>query len=131
MLRVSQCDLRAHLNNRWRSQVEETDKRSQLVDIPEAECRELLAGHKLGRLAILVEGQPQIFPINYAMNDQVIVLRTGPGTKLRFAPMSKVAFEIDEYDPATRGGWSVMVQGLAHEVTGALDRTSRQLASCR
>jgi hypothetical protein len=34
----------AHLNNSWRSQVEETDKRSQLVDIPEAECRELLAG---------------------------------------------------------------------------------------
>jgi hypothetical protein len=31
----------------------------------------------------------------------------------------KVAFEIDEIDAAARRGWSVLVQGPAHHVTGA------------
>ena len=102
----------------------ETNDSSQLEEISEPECRDLLASHQLGRLAITVEGQPQIFPINYALNEQVVVFRTAPGTKLTFAPMSKVAIEIDEFDAATRGGWSVVVQGTAHEVTDAIDRAS-------
>ncbi len=30
----------------------------------------------------------------------------------------KVAFEIDSIDLATRRGWSVLIQGPAHHVTG-------------
>jgi nitroimidazol reductase NimA-like FMN-containing flavoprotein (pyridoxamine 5'-phosphate oxidase superfamily) len=102
----------------------DAESRTELEEIPEAECRELLARHTLGRVAITVDGQPQIFPVNYAIDDRVIVFRTAPGTKLASAPMSAVAFEIDEYDVATLAGWSVMAQGLAHEITDAVDRTS-------
>jgi len=102
----------------------ENEVPSQLEEIPEVECRHLLALHRLGRLAVVVEGHPQIFPLNYALDDRLIVFRTAPGTKLTFAPMSRVAFEIDDYDPSIRGGWSVMVQGVAEEITGALDRIS-------
>jgi len=102
----------------------EAESHSELEDIPEAECRQLLGVHTLGRVAITVDGQPQIFPVNYAIDDRVIVFRTAPGTKLASAPMSAVAFEIDEYDAANLAGWSVMVQGVAHEVTDAIDKTS-------
>lgn len=97
---------------------------SEVEEIPETECRRLLALHRPGRLAVTVDGQPEIFPLNYAMDDRVIVFRTAPGAKLTFAPMSKVAFEIDEYDPSIRGGWSVLVKGIAEDITGALDRIS-------
>jgi hypothetical protein len=41
--------------------------------------------------------------------------------------MSKVAFEIDEVDMASGTAWSVMIQGIAYEITGALDSLSERL----
>ena len=100
----------------------ETD--SDLEVISEDECLQLLDRHTLGRLAIVVDGQPLIFPVNYALSHRVITFRTARGTKLTHAPGSKVAFEIDEFDPATRVGWSVLVQGVAVDATTALDDVS-------
>ena len=94
---------------------------SELEDISEAECWELLGGHKMGRIAIVVDGKPQIFPVNYGLKGKVIVFRTAAGTKLAYAPDSPVAFEIDDYDRAAGAGWSVMVQGLGRDVTEAAD----------
>jgi len=94
---------------------------SELEDISEAECWELLGGHKMGRIAIVVDGKPQIFPVNYGLKGKVIVFRTAAGTKLAYAPDSPVAFEIDDYDGAAGEGWSVMVQGLGRDVTEAAD----------
>jgi hypothetical protein len=37
---------------------------------------------------------------------------------------SKVAFEIDEISPATREGWSILVQGGAHPVESETERAS-------
>ena len=91
------------------------ESRPELEEIPEAECLEILDRHTLGRMAIVVDGQPQIFPINYAMSGRIIALRTGAGSKLSYAPTSKVCFEIDEY--FANGGWrSVIVQGVYEEL---------------
>src|SRR5215472_510736 len=92
-----------------------------LEEIPEAECWELLAQHRMGRIAIVIGGKPQIFPVNYGLSGKVIVFRTAAGTKLDSAPDSTVAFEIDDYDAAAGAGWSVMVQGLGRDVTEAAD----------
>jgi hypothetical protein len=97
---------------------------AELQDIPEAECLEILSHRSLGRIAIVVDGQPQIFPVNYAINGRIIAMRTAAGTKLSHAPGSKVAFEIDEHDPAAGVGWSVMVQGVAIDATDAFDDVS-------
>ena len=94
---------------------------SQLDDIPAAECWDLLARHDLGRIAIAVEGKPQIFPVNYGLKGKVIVFRTTAGTKLAYAPESPVAFEVDEYDASAGTGWSVQVQGFGRDVTEAAD----------
>ena len=58
-----------------------------------------------------------IFPVNYAVDHEVVVIRTGPGTKLSAAGHANVAFEVDLVDPVTQTGWSVLVLGLAEEVT--------------
>ena len=102
----------------------ESKAASELEEISEGECLEILDQHSLGRIALVIEGQPRIFPVNYAMSGRIVVIRTAAGAKLFHAPEAKVAFEIDEYDPSTGVGWSVMVQGIAHEATDSFDDIS-------
>jgi len=101
-----------------------SEKPAGLEPIAEQECLYLLGQRRLGRVAIDVDGRPQIFPVNYALSGRVVAFRTAPGTKLANAPMSHVAFEIDDYDSRNGVGWSVMVKGVAYEITDALDRDS-------
>ena len=93
----------------------------ELEEIPEAESLQILGQHSLGRVAVVVEGRPQIFPVNYGVRDRMVVFRTAAGTKLSHAPGTHVAFEIDGYDESAGAGWSVVVQGLARDVTSAGD----------
>ena len=101
-----------------------SDKPAEFEPIADQECLSLLGLHRLGRVALDVDGRPQVFPVNYALSGRVVVFRTAPGTKLANAPMSHVAFEIDDYDLTTGVGWSVMVKGIAYEITDALDHDS-------
>src|SRR4051794_17545606 len=68
---------------------------AELESLSEVECLRKLAAHHFGRLAIIVDGRPLIFPVNYAVCNRVIAIRTAPGTKLTYAPGAQVAFEID------------------------------------
>ena len=104
--------------------VYEPETTNDLEHLSEDECLELLERHDLGRLAVLVDGQPLIFPVNYGVCHRVVTFRTAHGAKLTYAPGSKVAFEIDEYDLLTGVGWSVLVQGVAVDATTALDDVS-------
>ena len=76
-----------------------------------------LASHGVGRLAVVVDGQPLIFPVNYAFTGTLVVFRSDPGTKLHAAVGQRVAFEIDSADTLTHDGWSVLVTGIAVEET--------------
>jgi nitroimidazol reductase NimA-like FMN-containing flavoprotein (pyridoxamine 5'-phosphate oxidase superfamily) len=89
--------------------------------LAEDECLELLRNHDLGRIALVVDGKPLIFPVNYEMSHRVVVFRTARGTKLTYAPGASVAFEIDAYDTGTGTGWSVLIQGTAVDATTAPD----------
>jgi uncharacterized protein len=83
------------------------------------ECLQLLATQVIGRLAISGKNYPLILPVNYALDQGVIVFRTHTGSALLEADQANVTFEIDEIDRRTRSGWSVLVHGLAEEVTEA------------
>ena len=86
--------------------------------LPENECRRLLGTHTLGRVGVTSGGLPHIVPVCYLYDDGAVVFRTGPGTKLRAAASGDVlAFEVDEFDPASGRGWSVMVLGRASILT--------------
>jgi nitroimidazol reductase NimA-like FMN-containing flavoprotein (pyridoxamine 5'-phosphate oxidase superfamily) len=76
-------------------------------------CWDLLRSNQFGRLAVTVADEPDIFPINYAVQDETLVFRTAQGTKLAALTVNDiVALEIDGYDQ--RSGWSVVVKGRAH-----------------
>ncbi len=80
------------------------------------ESLELLRSSVVGRLAVSISDQPDIFPINYVVDHGCIVFRTAEGTKLAGAVLGRgVAFEVDGYDQANGEAWSVVVKGPAVE----------------
>ena len=90
----------------------------KLEVVSDAECTKLLRSHDLGRIAVVDrDGCPLIFPVNYFFDEGVVVFRTGPGSKLNLAPSKPVSFEIDGWEPDTGVGWSVLVKGIAHDIT--------------
>ena len=90
-----------------------------LQELTVEECYLLLETQQVGRLGVNAEHYPLIFPVNYALDRGVIVIRTHPGTKLAAASHANVTFEVDQINQPTRSGWSVLVRGLAEEVTAA------------
>lgn len=89
--------------------------------LPRPECFRLLSSQTVGRLGFVVGDQPLVLPVNFAVVRDVVVFRTGRGSKLDAALGTKVSFEVDEVDVAAGDGWSVVVQGVAEEITHAED----------
>jgi nitroimidazol reductase NimA-like FMN-containing flavoprotein (pyridoxamine 5'-phosphate oxidase superfamily) len=78
------------------------------------ECWERLRRAPVGRIGFTQDGQPTIIPVNHVLLGHRIVIRTARGALLHEALMNRpLAFEVDGFDPETRTGWSVLVQGLA------------------
>jgi hypothetical protein len=73
----------------------------------------LLAGVPIGRLIFTSSALPAVRPVNFALMDGLIVLRTAAATVARKVHDMIVAFEADDLDPATSSGWSVTVTGRA------------------
>jgi uncharacterized protein len=92
------------------------DRRTGLEELDRDECLELLARAPLGRLGVVVGGRPLVFPVNFALDGNAVVLRTDEGTKLYAARNGPVAFECDGIDRIYHTGWSVLVLGDAEEV---------------
>jgi nitroimidazol reductase NimA-like FMN-containing flavoprotein (pyridoxamine 5'-phosphate oxidase superfamily) len=93
------------------------DRRTGLEVLDPDTCLALLAGEEVGRLVIVVGREPEVFPVNYALDGEAVVFRTAPGTKLEYAERGPVAFEVDGLDRQSRTGWSVVVAGRLEEVT--------------
>src|ERR1700756_500749 len=83
--------------------------------LPEHECWDLLAGVALGRVVTSVDGQPEIFPVNFVVQHRTVLFRTAEGTKLVSAAINnRVLFEADDHNVAE--GWSVIVKGRARSL---------------
>ena len=89
------------------------------LEVPSREeCLELIRHAAIGRLAIHSGALPTIVPVNFVLTDFGVVIRTAPGSKLDNAlEHAVVAFEVDDVDPLRHTGWSVVITGLASEVT--------------
>jgi nitroimidazol reductase NimA-like FMN-containing flavoprotein (pyridoxamine 5'-phosphate oxidase superfamily) len=90
------------------------DGRTWLEMIQPPECWRLIEAEPVGRVAVLVDGRPEIYPINHLVDGLTLVFRTDPGSKLRGlvdSPMT--CFEVDGIDERHRLGWSVLVKGRA------------------
>jgi len=80
------------------------------------ECRRLIAPGGVGRIAFCAASGPAIFPVNFAIVAETVVVRTAEGTVIDGHGDGPVAFEVDHVDEALRQGWSVLVRGQAHHV---------------
>jgi len=90
-----------------------------LEHLDRAESLRLLAANRFGRLAVTVNGEVAIRPINYLFDEpsQSVVFRTDHGSKLYGLLASrKAAFEVDYIDLTNRTGWSVIVRGVAEAI---------------
>ena len=103
------------------------------VELTVEECLELLKGGLIGRVAMCTPTGPRIVPLNYAMYDGSIVVRTTPYSELgTYGWNTDLAFEIDHLDYEKHQGWSVVAIGRAeliedpdelHEVRTGWDPT--------
>ncbi len=81
------------------------------------ECVALLASASIGRIVFTDRALPAVQPVNFVLDGEDIVIRTGIGSKLAAAAGDAiVAFEADEFDHITRTGWSVTTVGPARAV---------------
>jgi nitroimidazol reductase NimA-like FMN-containing flavoprotein (pyridoxamine 5'-phosphate oxidase superfamily) len=96
--------------------VREVD-RNGLEVLERDECLRLLGTVTIGRLGFTRGALPVILPVNFRVHDDEIFVKTGPGSKLDAALAGAiVAFEVDQSDPVTHTGWSVLVTGQGREV---------------
>jgi nitroimidazol reductase NimA-like FMN-containing flavoprotein (pyridoxamine 5'-phosphate oxidase superfamily) len=104
-----------------------------LEPLDEAECLRLIAPGGIGRLVYTGRFDLTVLPVNYKLHEGSIVFRTAQDSPtdedLRTGIAGaeyRVAFEVDDVDPAAREGWSVLIQGSAHHVDSAAERASVQ-----
>ncbi|MCW2932807.1 MAG: hypothetical protein JWM19_3769 [Actinomycetia bacterium] len=97
-----------------------------IEELDQDTCLQLISGGGIGRIAYVGRFGLVMLPVNYTLHDGGVVFRTaehGPlDEDLRTGidgAEYKVAFEIDDIDLAKQQGWSVLIQGPAHHVTGA------------
>ncbi len=83
----------------------------------EEDCWDLLASERIGRVAVAVDGQVDVFPVNYGLDGDGILFRTNAGRKMTAAMGGEVAFEVDRIDPTAKAGWSVVVHGVARDIS--------------
>jgi nitroimidazol reductase NimA-like FMN-containing flavoprotein (pyridoxamine 5'-phosphate oxidase superfamily) len=102
-----------------------------LEELDEAECLRLIAPGGIGRLVFAGRYDLTVLPVNYKVHNGAILFRTAAHsttdedlrTGIAHAEY-RVAFEIDDFDRATREGWSVLVQGPAHHLDSASERAA-------
>jgi uncharacterized protein len=98
----------------WHAHCVETGSDPGVVVLAEDACWRLLSTVEVGRLALVVADEPEIFPVNFVVDGHSVVFRTAEGTKLfGLTARPRVAFEADGYDADTGHAWSVVVKGTA------------------
>lgn len=95
-----------------------------LTRLSDADCLRLLDSRQVGRLAYVRRpGVPDVVPVNYALHDGALLVRSGPGPKLQAAERGAcVALEVDDIDEDAHTGWSVVAVGPAERLTPSQHR---------
>jgi nitroimidazol reductase NimA-like FMN-containing flavoprotein (pyridoxamine 5'-phosphate oxidase superfamily) len=96
--------------------------RNGLEVLERDECLRLLASATIGRIGFTSGALPTVLPVNFHLDGERILVRTGRGSKLDAAVHNAVvAFEVDDFDSIYHSGWSVAVIGVATEVSDPIE----------
>lgn len=84
-----------------------------ISDLNEQECRALLTSTTVGRIGFVLDERIEIFPVNYVVSGDDLLIRTSSDGALRRLAdaRSQAAFEIDYHDDLAGSGWSVLMHG--------------------
>ncbi|MDQ3157544.1 MAG: pyridoxamine 5'-phosphate oxidase family protein [Actinomycetota bacterium] len=104
---------------------------SLLREMSRTECLELLASHRVGRVAYCDDLGPVVLPVNYVMDKESVLIQVSPHSTLaRNLRSGRASFEVDDFVVYNQSGWSVLVRGDAAHVESAdlPDADSRPVA---
>jgi nitroimidazol reductase NimA-like FMN-containing flavoprotein (pyridoxamine 5'-phosphate oxidase superfamily) len=87
------------------------------------ECYDLVRTESVARLAYVARaGVPDIVPVNYVLDGDDVLIRSGPGPKLQAAERREVvALEIDRIDGSGHTARSVVIAGRAERLSTAYE----------
>jgi len=90
---------------------------AESIELSRVECESLLRAGVAGRVAVVAPDGPHVLPINYAVVDDAIIVRTSPYSLLgTHGKDATLAFEVDQFDYEYQRGWSVMARGRSEVV---------------
>ncbi len=84
---------------------------ARLVELDPHECRRLLAAHHFGRLAFVGREGLVVFPVNYTIEDDLVVFASSATWVHDVLAAREVVFEIDAAHDLEHLGWSVLAAG--------------------
>lgn len=91
------------------------DRPTPVTVLTEQEAFDLLPTERLGRLVLVAGDQPDVFLVNYIVDDGKLYFRSAEGDKLAELTMKPmVTFQVDHEDADT--AWSIVVRGVARRL---------------
>lgn len=75
------------------------------------DCCILLGSVPVGRVAFVVDGLPEVLPVNFSLLGRDIVIRTASRSRLAELATAgqPLTFEVDDIDESSRLGWSIVL----------------------
>ena len=91
---------------------------TRLVPLDRDECLMLLELETVGRVAVASgRNAPVMIPVSFLMNDESPVFRTEEPSVVSALGGGVISLQVDRFDWYRHTGWSVLVTGIAEEVS--------------
>lgn len=92
---------------------------ADLQPLDTATCLSLLQNVPVGRIAWAeTDGTVTVLPVNFLLDGDALVFATAAGAKLDAIRSGRpLTFEADDFEPALRTAWSVLVTGRPELIT--------------
>lgn len=104
---------------------DQPDDVAYFAPLDESECLALLRTADVGRVAWAAAEGITVMPVNFRVDGRTVVFHTGAGSPLAaLLETTVVGFQVDEIDPESRIGWTVLVRGT----TGAADPAAESVS---
>lgn len=98
--------------------MENTSTAEDTKELSVHDCWKYLQSVSIARIALINDGLPEIFPVNFVPKFGTVLFRTGPGTKLdALREGSALSLEADGFNRYGTVAWSVILKGSPEFVT--------------
>ena len=92
-------------------------ERTEQAALTREDCLRLLGSGGLGRVVFTASAMPAVQPVSYVLHGEEVVFRVADGSLVSTATRhAVVGFQVDDIDPVTHAGWSILGVGQAYEL---------------